>query len=117
MGPNREDVAMTGPAREIDVQVHADHQIPAADRDYARHKVTQAIRRTRRPVLYVRVDLHQDHNPSQTRPAQAKALVDLNGTPVEAHGSAPTLHEAIDLLEDRLVHRLEHARVGRAPRR
>jgi ribosome-associated translation inhibitor RaiA len=38
----------------------------------------------------------------------SKAVLDVNGSPVRAHVRAPTLHEAIDKLEDRLLHRVEH---------
>jgi hypothetical protein len=38
----------------------------------------------------------------------AKALFDLNGRPVLARVSARRVEEAVDLLEARLRHRLEH---------
>jgi ribosome-associated translation inhibitor RaiA len=93
---------------DFEVQVHGDAQIDHTEREYARRKVARVAQRTRRPILFAKVDLHAEANPSRSRPAVAKAVLDVNGSPVRAHVRAPTLHEAIDLLEDRLLHRLEH---------
>jgi ribosome-associated translation inhibitor RaiA len=93
---------------EFEVQVHGDHQIDHAEREYARTKVARVAKRARGPILFAKVDLHDEANPSWSRPAQAKAVLDVNGSVVRAHVGAPTLHEAIDLLEARLLHRLEH---------
>jgi ribosome-associated translation inhibitor RaiA len=99
---------MTAATPEFEVQVHGDSQIDHAEREYARRKVARVAQRARGPILFAKVDLHDEANPSRSRPAQAKAVLDVNGSLVRAHVRAPTLHEAIDLLEDRLLHRLEH---------
>lgn len=99
---------MSTPASDLNIQIHGDHQIGTVDREYAERKIAHVAQRTRGPVLMAKVDLHQEPNPSRSRPATAKAVLDVNGTVVRAHTSAPSLHEAIDLLEDRLLHRLEH---------
>jgi len=96
------------PASDLNIQIHGDHQIGAADRDYAARKVAYVARGARGPVLMAKVDLHEEPNPSRSRPASAKAVLDVNGSVVRAHTSAPSLREAIDLLEERLLHRLEH---------
>jgi ribosome-associated translation inhibitor RaiA len=96
------------PASELNIQVHGDRQISAADRDYASRKIAHVAQHARGPVLLVKVDVHHEPNPSRVRPASAKALLDVNGTLVRAHCDAPTLREAIDHLEERLLHRLEH---------
>jgi ribosome-associated translation inhibitor RaiA len=70
--------------------------------------VARVAQRARGPILFAKVDLHDEANPSRSRPAEAKAVLDVNGSLVRAHLHAPTLHAAIDLLEDRLLHRLEH---------
>jgi ribosome-associated translation inhibitor RaiA len=91
-----------------DIEVHGDRQIDHAEREYARRKVARVAQRAHGPILFAKVDLHAEANPSRSRRAEAKAVLDVNGSPVRAHVCAPTLHEAIDLLEDRLLHRLEH---------
>jgi ribosome-associated translation inhibitor RaiA len=93
---------------DFEIQVHGDHQIGDDDREYARRKVARVAERARGPILFAKVDLHDESNPSRSRPAEAKAVLDVNGTPIRAHVNAATVHEAIDLLEDRLLHRLEH---------
>jgi ribosome-associated translation inhibitor RaiA len=93
----------------FEVQVHADRHIDDADREYARQKLARVAQHVHGPILFAKVDLHTDANPSRSRPAEAKGVLDMNGSSVRAHVEAPTLHEAIDLLEDRLLHRLEHA--------
>jgi ribosomal subunit interface protein len=100
---------MTRSGSGAEVQVHADHQISQDVRDYARHKLARAAERAWGPVLFARIDLHAEANPSRRNPATAKVVVDVNGTPVRAHVSAASLHEAIDLVEERLAHRLAHA--------
>ncbi len=92
---------------DLEVQIHCDAEIAASHREYAVEKVAHAARRAREPVLFAKVELHDEPNPSRSRPAKAKAVLDVNGTPVRAHVAAPTLHEAIDLLEARLLHQLE----------
>jgi ribosome-associated translation inhibitor RaiA len=99
---------VTAATPEFEVQVHGDRQIDPAEREYARRKVARVAQRARGPILFAKVDLHDEANPSRSRPAEAKAVLDVNGSLVRAHVHAPTLHEAIDLLEDRLLHRLEH---------
>ena len=99
---------MSTPASDLNIQIHGDHQVGIVDREYAERKIAHVARRARGPVLMAKIDLHQEPNPSRARPATAKAVLDVNGTLVRAHTSAPSLHEAIDLLEDRLLHRLEH---------
>jgi ribosome-associated translation inhibitor RaiA len=99
---------MTTATPDLEVQVHGDRQIDHAEREYARRKVARAAQRAHGPILFAKVDLHAEANLSRSRRAEAKAVLDVNGSPVRAHVCAPTLHEAIDLLEDRLLHRLEH---------
>ena len=69
---------------------------------YARDKVAAALELTPAPVLYVHAVLDWNHDPGRERPALAEVTVDLNGTIVRAHTSAPTMTEAVDELEARL---------------
>jgi hypothetical protein len=95
--------------RQIDVQVVArDARIDPRAKAYARRKLASLARVTPAPVLYARVTLGRAADPAAGRPASAKALFDLNGRPVLARVSARRVEEAVDLLEARLRHRLEH---------
>lgn len=75
---------------------------------YARDKVTRLLRLLDEPVLFVRVTLRRFTAPARERPASAKAVLDVNGTPVRAHVAAREMREAVDLLESRLRDKLEH---------
>ena len=95
--------------RQIDVQVVArDARIGPKARTYARRKLASLARVAPAPVLCARVTLGRAANPGVARPVSAMALFDLNGRPVLARVSARRVEEAVDLLEARLRHRLEH---------
>lgn len=74
--------------------------------DYARDKVEGALEIAPAPVLYAHAVLDWNHDPGRERPALAEATVDVNGTIVRAHTSAPTMTEAVDELEARLRRQL-----------
>jgi ribosome-associated translation inhibitor RaiA len=104
--------------RPIDMQVVArDTQISPRAKAYARRKLTALARVAPAPMLHARVRLGRAANPAVARPAHAEALLDLNGTPVQARVSARRLEEAVDLLEARLRHQLEHLASRRLTRR
>jgi RNA polymerase-binding transcription factor DksA len=90
----------------VDVVAHGAHA--AAARDYAEKKVRRAMDTAGAPVLFGRVKLGEAPDPAVERPALAQAMLDVNGRPVRAHVAAPTMTEAIDLLEERLRDRLQH---------
>ena len=75
--------------------------------DYARRKVAGALAHTGRPVLHSRVRVTRHGDPARERPVVAQVNVDLNGRPVRVQVEATTPREAVDLLVDRLAHRLE----------
>jgi hypothetical protein len=94
---------------QIDVQVIVrDDRIGPKAKAYARRKLAALARVAPAPVLYARVTLSRAADPGVARPVSAKAFFDLNGRPVLARVSAPRVEEAVDLLEARLRHRLEH---------
>jgi ribosomal subunit interface protein len=93
--------------QELEVSVATQGEVPEAAKQYAIDKVTQLVRFTRRPVLFVQVKLTLEPNPARERPAVAEASLDVNGKPVRAHVAAHDLMEAVDLLEERLRRRLE----------
>jgi ribosomal subunit interface protein len=111
--PTKEAVPMD--VQELEVSVATQGEIPEAAKQYATDKVTQLVRFTRRPILFVQVKLTLEPNPAQERPALAEATLDVNGRPVRAHVAGHDLMEAVDLLEERLRRRLERS-VGRLDR-
>ena len=95
--------------RRIDVQVVTrGARIGPAVQAYARRKVAALTKIAPGPVRHARVTLGRAADPAVARPAHAEAVLDLNGRPVRAEVSARRLEEAVDLLEARLRHRLEH---------
>ena len=95
--------------RQIDVHVVAlDPHVGPAARAYARKKMAALAKVAPARVLHARVLLDRAADPAMARPAVAEARLDLDGRPVRAQVSARRLYEAVDLLEARLRHRLEH---------
>ncbi|MEV4709422.1 sigma 54 modulation/S30EA ribosomal C-terminal domain-containing protein [Actinoplanes sp. NPDC049316] len=94
------------PATTADVEVVTRGHIPAGIVDYARAKVLHVCRQTREPILHVRIKLALSADPAVERPALAQANLDVDGRLLRGDVAAPTLREAVDLLHDRLAHRL-----------
>ena len=91
------------------IHVHTRGGVDPRDVGYARYKVNAALEHARDPVLLARARLTQHHNPALDRPALAQANLDLGGVLVRAQVAAPTMHEAIDELHDRLLARIDRA--------
>jgi hypothetical protein len=85
--------------------------------DYARRKVGGVLSHTGRPVLHSRMRVTRHGDPARERPVVAQVNVDLNGRPVRVQVEATTPREAVDLLVDRLAHRLERVTRGGEARR
>lgn len=94
-------------APQVDVQVTARGDVPVGSATYAVDKVRAVIDRVARPVLSARVRLTLAPDPAVERPATAQALLDLDGHLLRAHVAAPTMREAVDGLEDRLLDQLD----------
>lgn len=75
--------------------------------DYAREKMAVVLGHTGRAVLRARVRVLRHHDPARERSVVATADVDLDGRPVRVHVAATQPREAVDLLVERLDHRLE----------
>lgn len=75
---------------------------------YAGHKIGQLARLAPGPVLSARVTFERAPDPAVERPALVQATLDVNGRVVRATAAARHVEEAIDLVEARLRHRLEH---------
>jgi ribosome-associated translation inhibitor RaiA len=82
--------------------------VSGAERAYAREKVALMARFAPGPVLDVNIRLRLEADPARERPAVAEASLDIDGRPVRSQVAAPTMREAIDLLEARLRRRLAH---------
>ncbi len=85
--------------------------------EYARHKVAGVLRHTGRAVLHVHVRVERHGDPARDRPVTAQVNVDLDGRPVRVHVAATRPREAVDMLVERLDHRLERVSRNREPRR
>ncbi|MEV6211855.1 hypothetical protein [Kitasatospora sp. NPDC051914] len=93
------------------IEVKVRGEMPPESAEYARTTVLGVARLAREPVLSARVRLIQGRDPAVRRSAVAWASLDVNGRLARARVVAETMHEAIDLLRDRLdyrVARLEH---------
>jgi ribosome-associated translation inhibitor RaiA len=75
--------------------------------DYARGKALAMVDTSVVPVLEIDLRFTRDADPARERPNHFEATVDLDGKPVRAHGSAPTMSEAIDAALKRLRRRVE----------
>lgn len=102
---------VTGPPAappEPGVEVVARGAGAEAMRDTAEEKLRRVMGLVDDPVLYARVKLADAPDPAVSRPASAKATLDINGQIVRAHVSAGTMPEAVERLEARLRDRLQH---------
>jgi len=82
-------------------------EIAADLADYAKLKIAGVLRHTGRAVLRVHVWIERYGDPARERPITAAATVDLDGVPVQVHVAATKPREAVDMLVERLDHRLE----------
>ncbi|WP_297649194.1 sigma 54 modulation/S30EA ribosomal C-terminal domain-containing protein [Pseudonocardia sp.] len=102
-----------GPEIVVDMQGGIADDLP----DYVREKVAAALVRTSRPVLWVHVRVVRHGDPSRSEGVTAHGNVDLGGRPLLVHSAAATPRAAVDLLVERLRHRLERLPRGHRPRR
>lgn len=89
------------------VQVEVGDDVAREQLQYAREKVTAALRHAPEPILYARVRLRYAGDRAVPRPAVAQVVADCNGRTVRTEFAAPTMHEAVDGLQSRLRRRLE----------
>jgi ribosome-associated translation inhibitor RaiA len=95
----------------MDITVHSEGEIAAADEAYGREKIERLVARAApAPVVWARLDLNVSADPSRALGAEAKVQVDAGGRRVRAQVAASTVRESVDLLERRLRRRLEAAR-------
>ena len=77
--------------------------------EYARDRVRGVVAHASAAVLDVELRLDSHSDPARDRPNHVEVMIDLDGTPVRAHRSAPSMTEAIDLTTERLRRRVEAA--------
>ncbi|GAA4857178.1 hypothetical protein GCM10023403_21500 [Pseudonocardia benzenivorans] len=82
--------------------------------DYARDGLRDPLVRRGRATARARMRVLRHHDPAVERPVVARIVVDLDGTTVVVRVDAARPRGAVDLLPERLGHRLGHlARSGR----
>lgn len=99
-------------APEIVVEVRG--EIASDLADYARERMAEVLVYTG-PVLRVHVRVMRHGDPARDNPITAHANVDLDGRPVVVHAAAGKPRAAVDLLVERMRHRLERIRRDRRP--
>lgn len=82
-------------------------KVPHGAVEYAKRKVEALYRAAPRPVVHAAIRLEREAKPGLERSATAEVSLDLSGRSVRAKVAAPTIHEAIDLVEDRLRRQLK----------
>jgi hypothetical protein len=102
---------MRSPSADVaDVQVVVRDDLSAGVTDYARDKIVALAGGLGCPILHARIRLTHQPDPAVARPVRAQANLDLGGLLVRAQVAGVTGREAVDLLVDRLRHRLERSR-------
>jgi ribosome-associated translation inhibitor RaiA len=91
----------------VDPSVETRGRVTDDERAYSLEKLRHVSRFAPGPILHARLRLHHEPDPGRERPAIAEASLDINGRAVRAHVAAPTMREAIDLLEARLRRRID----------
>jgi ribosome-associated translation inhibitor RaiA len=111
LGSRRRNNESMGHRTDLPTSIHVDvtthGQLPGIDA-YVQEKIGGLSRLAHQPVLYARVRLSRHADPAVARPVVAQANLDVNGRLVRAQVDGATAHEAVDRLEARLRHRLEH---------
>ena len=91
----------------VEPSVETRGEVTDDERAYALEKLRHVSRFVPGPILHARLRLHHEPDPARERPAIAEASLDVNGRAMRAHVAAPTMREAIDLLEARLRRRID----------
>ena len=84
--------------------------VPDAMAKYARDKLVALVADVSVPIHALEIRLVHHRDPARERPDHVEITVDLDGRPVRARRSAPSMAEAIDRCLSRLRRRVEAAR-------
>jgi ribosome-associated translation inhibitor RaiA len=100
-----------------DTVVQLSAGVPDTVARYAQDKITRLLHRTAVPVLSSHLRVMREGNPAVELPVVAHANLDLDGRLIQVRAAASLPYEVIDLLIDRMAHRLERAAPGWQARR
>ncbi len=92
----------------LQIEHHVSGDVDSDAVTYAYERLAEVAELVDEPILHARVSLTQSTDPARSRPALARATLDVNGDPVRANVAAGSMLEAIDLLQRRLRDRIEH---------
>jgi ribosome-associated translation inhibitor RaiA len=90
----------------VDIEVVTHGPLPFEVVEYARERVMAVARESVQLVQHARIKLSYRTEPAVPQPFQAKAGLDLEGNLLRAQVAATSVFTAVDLLADRLRHRL-----------
>ena len=90
------------------VQVQVSGELPPDTAPYAEQRLREVFADTHFPVLHARIRITHYADPSLERPVVGQANLDVDGRFLRVQLSARTSRGAIDLLHDRLRHRLQN---------
>lgn len=107
-GPELTTSALESAARPLPVTTTTHGNVTAESVDYALRRLGQVTERVEEPILSASVKLSVAPDPARTRPALAQASLNLNGSFVGTRVAAHEMHEAVDLLTQRLADQLDH---------
>jgi ribosome-associated translation inhibitor RaiA len=99
----------TEPIAPPEVRISISGEVPEGTSDYARDKIAKAARIAHDPVLDARIRITVHPDPAVQPAVTAQVNLDVNGRMVHVQIEAPTVREAVDLLEARLRTRLDRA--------
>jgi hypothetical protein len=89
-----------------DIEAVTHGLLPVEIVEYAREQIIKVSEQCEVPVRHARVKVGHSADPGLSRPAYAKAYLDVDGRELRAHVGAATVREAVDLLRERLDERL-----------
>ncbi|MFC4908465.1 hypothetical protein ACFPCY_14120 [Actinomadura gamaensis] len=96
----------------MDIRFLTTGRVPEAARASAEAAVRAALADVAAPTATVRGTLTMAADPSLPRPALAQAVVTIDGRSLRVQAAAPTVDEAITLLQDRLSVRVAYLRAS-----
>jgi ribosome-associated translation inhibitor RaiA len=88
------------------IQVTARGAVRESDKAYAVHKIQCVLPAASAPLTSAHLVLSLAKDPARARPAHIEIGVAVNGVPIRAHVDAGDLHEAADLVQERLRRRI-----------
>lgn len=94
-------------SQEFDIAVSSHGVGDGTDIEYTKDKVREAAGHAPEPVTFARLKLKLEPHRSIENSAVVETMLDLKGLAVRARAAAPTMHEAADMLQQRLSRKLD----------